>query len=647
MLPYVDLVLFAIHAAIKLGQKMQTVFEDEIRDRAIVLPPVGFEDSKLPTAWDTEDFFKGEGKVFVEKQVEVTSASGARAKLSEYGSLHELWDKYQRGEDPGTTTRKLREAAKFLMDSGKSDEVRGAYRRDPQEFYAGANALFVVKQWRVDPNPPPLQRLAGTIVELALDYVKADPTLFGGKAVGDRVVRSFLLSLDDVQFADKKFDDLLLDVLQASLATFRTRADLIIGDETLALLLKRMSVTLVDNIKKAEESEDALKVLTLNTFRRETLQDFIKISAATVAENTTRLLGHPDSPGEQLLDGVLQAVLTVVQGEQGNLFSSQTLKGIYQASLTAAAQNATLLLPGAPGEPRHAFLASLITGMAGRLATAAEEDPSGLFTPDLLQGISAVALDTMANHAAALMNPQKPQEQLLVDALDRIILALSAHFHQDAKLPEVLASVFSQQQLMALVGEAFGAVAQNPAALVAAPSGEGQRAALAQIIGSVAAVVNRDPYHLLSGDGYVQLLAVALRAFNCNPDRLLDLNTANPLQNVMSQAMIAVVETAAQNLEAKGRNLLVGDTLLKMMEAALATVSKNTQGFHADSQIPSLVLNRLLTAANKDLANQLDAENLLRVFPPLLTQALQQGRVLLELSDQDLILPLLQIQTPS
>ena len=30
MLPYVDLVLFAIHAAIKLGQKIQTVFEDEI-----------------------------------------------------------------------------------------------------------------------------------------------------------------------------------------------------------------------------------------------------------------------------------------------------------------------------------------------------------------------------------------------------------------------------------------------------------------------------------------------------------------------------------------------------------------------------------------------------------------------------------------
>ncbi|MBI4964112.1 MAG: hypothetical protein HY913_12605, partial [Desulfomonile tiedjei] len=95
MLPYVDLVLFAIHAAIKLGQKMQTVFEDEIRDRAIVLPPLGFGDEELPSPLNTVKFFKeGEGKVFVEKQVKVRSASGGLAKVSENSSLHELWQKY-------------------------------------------------------------------------------------------------------------------------------------------------------------------------------------------------------------------------------------------------------------------------------------------------------------------------------------------------------------------------------------------------------------------------------------------------------------------------------------------------------------------------------------------------------------------------
>jgi hypothetical protein len=335
----------------------------------------------------------------------------------------------------------------------------------------------------------------------------------------------------------------------------------------------------------------------------------------------------------------------VVQGEQGNLFSSQTLKGIYQASLTAAAQNAALLLPGAPGAPRHAFLANLITGIAEKLAAAAGDDPAGLLSPDLLPGVAAAALDTLAGHAAGLINPGDPGEQLLVEALDRVILALSAEFHQEADLPAVLASVFSQRQLLALMTEVFGAVAQNPGGLIPGKAKDPRRSALAQIVGSVAAVVSRDPGHLLGGDGYVQLLAVALRAFAGNPDRLLDLDTADPLHNVMSQVMVAVVETAAHNLEAGGRNLLGGDTLLKTMEAALATVSKNTQGWRADPDILALVLNRLLTAASQELANELDAENLLLVFPPLLHQALQQGRAVLELSDRELILPRLTLTT--
>ena len=45
------------------------------------------------------------------------------------------------------------------------------------------------KQWRegTDPKRPVWQRLAGTMVELAVDYVKVDPGLFGGNGKGDRI----------------------------------------------------------------------------------------------------------------------------------------------------------------------------------------------------------------------------------------------------------------------------------------------------------------------------------------------------------------------------------------------------------------------------------------------------------------------------
>ena len=53
MLAYVTIIIFAIHAAIKLGQKIRTVFEDEVRDRDLMLPPVGFAPADLPF-WQPE-----------------------------------------------------------------------------------------------------------------------------------------------------------------------------------------------------------------------------------------------------------------------------------------------------------------------------------------------------------------------------------------------------------------------------------------------------------------------------------------------------------------------------------------------------------------------------------------------------------------
>lgn len=86
-----------------------------------------------------------------------------------------------------------------------------------------------MKQWRDgdDPKRPVIQRIAGTLVEIAIDYAKSDPTLFGGNGRGERVARAFLLSLDDVDFAEAKFDDLLIEVFRAGLRTLEEQGDLV------------------------------------------------------------------------------------------------------------------------------------------------------------------------------------------------------------------------------------------------------------------------------------------------------------------------------------------------------------------------------------------------------------------------------------
>jgi hypothetical protein len=60
---YAALVMFAIQAAIRLGRKIQQIFEDETRDVALVLPNV--EGRDLPGADETLAFFEGPGAAMV------------------------------------------------------------------------------------------------------------------------------------------------------------------------------------------------------------------------------------------------------------------------------------------------------------------------------------------------------------------------------------------------------------------------------------------------------------------------------------------------------------------------------------------------------------------------------------------------------
>ena len=623
MLSQVELVMFAIQAAINLGRKIQTVFEDETRDRGLILPPVEGDD--LPF-WDvTEAFFKGEGQVFVQP----------------LGLYYNFWEKRN---EANVNRDKLREAhlriIKGIETHRSADDVQGAFRW-PEQFYSGANALFVVKQWREDTDPKrhPVQRIGGTVVEIALDYVKADPTLFGGNGKGDRITRAFLLSLDEVEFAEAKFDDLLLDVLQASLETIRIHADLVISEDHFALLLRQISTTLTDGIKKAQDSGDDDKLRALYTFRRKLLQQIVKVSAQTAAEHAECFFGTSDTREEKIIACVLKAILDTITKES-DLFTSRALADIYAAGLRALGQNAALIVPNIDGKGREAFLTNLFAGVAGQLASSAAKEPPGLFSPEVLKDVIEAALDILAVNVTQLIDSDNPEKQLLVDALERVILSLSDDFHKEKKMSVILKGFFSRPQLVEIIQEIFEAVARNPDSLLQGVNGDAKRSALAQIIGSIAATISTKAKQLLNGEDYLDLLTVALRAFAKNPDRLLNLDTNDPMENVMAQVIEAIIQASVKNLEGGGRNLLNGEILVELIEVALTVVSKNVNGFLQEPEIVAMVMDRLMNAASNVLANELDAENLMLVFPAILREALRD-RSVLDVSDADLVLPIL------
>ena len=629
---YVALVIFGIQAAIKLGDKVQTVFEDETRDRELILPEV--EHTDLPNFVNTKAFFEGEGKLFVQEPNPMDSPGASSVSL---GLYHSLW---LRRDETNEIREKLSQAYQRILGYSSSDaDLQRQFKREPKTFYEGTNALFVVKQWRdgTDPKRHPIQRIGGTIIEIALDYVKADPTLFGGTGNGERITRAFLLSLEPLDLAETKADELLLQIFESSLNVLRNQADLIISEDHLALLLKRITVTLSGYVKQAEDSGDADKLRALFTFRREILQEVIKTSAATVAEHSAEFFGATStSRDRKLLDGVLQAVLGAAQ-DQSDLFSGQALAHIFAAALNGVAQNASLIWPESDTNGRDAFLRTLFTRVAEQLAASAKTDPPGIFSPDLLHNIIAAAIEITADNVPRLIDPKDPERQLLADALQEVLRGFSPALHQDTSLPRTLKALFTRDQLMLIVREVFSAVARNPEALLHGVTDDHQRTALAQIVGAVATAISSDSRRLVNGQGYVQLLNVALEAFAKNPDRLLDLDQTDPRQQLLTKVIVSVVSATTKSLEAGGRDLLTGSTLVRMIGAAITAVSANVDGFRRDPDIVTMVMDRILRSASGPLKNDLDGEMLVQLVGPLLRRAVVD-RTALTVSDADLIL---------
>ena len=632
---YVALVMFAIQAAMRLGQKLQTVFEEETRDNPLILPPV--EGTQLPTFDEVEPFFEGDGKAFVAGPGD----KGPDGNPLPPGLYADIWRKRNDPAAGGAARDKLIEAyarIRHLNETNAAD-TRGSFRGDSASFLNATNALFVVKQWREneDPKRPPIQRIAGTIVDIALDYVKTDPRLFGGTGRGDRLTRAFLLSLDTIDFAETDVDDLLVDVFEASLGTVADNSNLLLGEQHWQLLLKNVSLTLVADFKKA--SGDGNKLRALYRFRREVLQDVIKTGAAVVGENADRFLGPAPGGTEALFQAVLKGLLSSLQQEP-DLFTTRAAADLFSASMNAVAQNARLVLPATATSAREAFLAELMTGIAKSLAASAAATPPGLFTPDLLTDLASTALEITAANAARLITPSDPRQQLLADSLQALTAGFAVSLRQSDSAAAALRSTLSREHLIGLARTAFAAVAQNPTELLGLNAANRSQSALAQIAAAIAQAIAADPAHLVNGEGCVQLFRVALDAFARNPDRLLGLDGTGPGQVILTRVLTSVVAAAAKSLQAGGRNLLTGPALLELIEIALATVSANVDGFVKEPAIVSMVTDRLLHAASSTLKNELDANSLLRVFGPILFQALVDRKVL-DASDAQLVLPLL------
>ena len=566
-----QIVIFAITSAIKLGKKINETLIDETRGRYLSFP-VG--DFGGVTSSQAEFFFKQD------KYKILISPDGPYAGLE--------------GDDLVKAYKSFLQLKKELgKESDESVELLANYHR--------------IEQWKKGRGAKhPAQRIVGTIIEIGIDYYTANPPAISKNSNANKIIAAFIQGLGDVKFAEG--DDILKDVAQSTLGTalqvLGDQSNLISNDERIQVLIGGVTTALYQDLKKSGVD---VRIKREKLFKR--LSGSILRGGATAVSGNINLFlpsesGKPD--GRKVVQAAVLEILGGIQNQE-SLFTPEMLEGVTHSALKVVAEN-----PQIVGD--DAFLQILISNTLGALTKG---DGKKIFSEDSVALILRESLETVGDNAHLLIDPGNPHREFASDT----VAALSTGIAAGLKGTQVsVKDLMSTTLLAEMTSILLTQVAKNPDKLLGGKDVDPKNKVLAQIIGSVSAVVAKDPKRLGDGETYLELLEVALSVTLKNTDKLLNLDTNSPKDNLLYKVLQQMSEIVLAN---DIRNLVDPEVWVDMVQRVLPIVSSNV-GVISQRPLVKTAVKQALQLASAGLSDNLNGENLSGAVAEILKALIKQ-----------------------
>lgn len=562
------LVIFVIESAIRLGRKLLEVLVDETQERALILP-VGslLQDVKVTRA-----------KEYFLDHPELTDPGGPYADLND---------------------AQLVEAYKTLIVIDERIGGDGDSLADAREVVLGLhafeqlNAGFGAK--------PALQRILGTVVEIGIDWFATHPEAIGKDSSARKIVQEFVRRLDDVDFADGTPQEIVGRVLVAALGTLDENATLLDDDARLATLLGGVTKAVAAELASADDPAS----LTRRGDLVKRIGSAILRGGATAFVEHTDLFIQRDDEARTLVQSTLAQVLEGVR-DQPNLFTNEALEGMFSTALVAAGSNASQLVP-------RPVLRDLIADTVKVLTR--QQAAGALFSRATVAGVVQEALAVAGDHMDDLLAPTGPRARLFADSLASLAHGMSDELGAN----EPLRLLVTPRLAIDLARLVFDAAAERPELLLDGVDDDARRTALAQIVGSVALALGRDPAKLVSGQGLLDLARIALDVGTRNVGGLLDLQHADPRTNLLARSLTELVTGVAASPDP--RRLLGRNAVVELARRVLPIVSAHAGVLAGADPLVRQSVQAGLVLANGALAGRTDADVLPALVAGLLRRA--------------------------
>jgi hypothetical protein len=437
-----------------------------------------------------------------------------------------------------------------------------------------ADGLAVLSQWSSAANrQTPLGRIGIELADIALDYIGANPSLFGADGNGARLIKSVAVNLaellpdaDDPTAPGVNFASGAIRIfVESGLRVVNNNIDEYIDETHLQDVATSILTPLIDAVANPVGGNQPWYDL-----RDEFLGPISAAAIDALARNQVAILGD----GFKLDSGfgaLTQSVLVSIKdnGLQDD-FGKQGLVRVYGSMLDTVMTQPDLFLGDADSKADHLVTKILLDSAA----TLKSKTPP--FNKSLGVELVASALETVSANAAALV-PNLDAEQWtesVADISEVIIREVSTGLASGLASgdPVSFQRIFSNDQAAELIHIIVADVAATPG-LVA----DGQSPEIRALVEIMARAMAAQNGRLFSADNWLDVAAIATREVASNPNRLVKLDQQDAEQQLLYQ-LISEVMNAAAEAAATGRaggSVLFGPLLVEVTRTVLETAAGN------------------------------------------------------------------------
>ena len=547
-----ELVLLGIKGSLKIGTQIRAAYVDATRGRALVLPLPDFDPE--PDKNIARTYFKRRADVIFEPTELVSLVQkikqGATLSDAENDSLliyyreHQFIDYVLNGNEVRVTT----DGAVFSGD--------------------GLTEVLRIRQWQrgAEPHPSTLQRLAGTFLELGIDYFSTVPGALNLQSREGKALHAFLSGFDQIEFAEVPLGNLPEQLFFATLETVSENADLLTEDPNIQELISVTTTGLVTDVRsKIEEirrvGPDAEKEQQVTRWAEVVFRSVLSSAGGLVVADPRKFLGIEQAGQSALVSAVGSAMLDIVlsqpAGQLERAFSKQGLDSLVKAALTAVARHPELV---AGDETR---LHKLIGEVASQMSQL-----DSVLGSSILPELGRIVIERMADNLELLWpdGATDPGKNLVLVAA-RTVLTEMSRKPGDGD-PWSLA--FTRENLLTVVEAVADEIAEAPGWILNA-AGEVD-VHLEAAVQSMIAVLRSRGDARLNSDLAVELVGAGIRGAALRAEFLDRIADQRPLVAVLLDHILSVVLDQGLNRKAAWR-LVKSDVLLGLMEIATDQLS--------------------------------------------------------------------------